>query len=705
VIRACQSENRRGSVRVRALTVLAIACAAPFTACSRPPEATRPADPAPVADGSAGPLGAPAPRLVVTLGDARLAGGGSPPDAVELRAADGVLRGTAAARVAAGGWTADIVDAHGLDAYARPGDALALAVAGVTETLAVPPLAVTFGSGGRVAGQTAPGARVVLDASEGEARAAATGAAGADGSFDLVLDPPLPLTASATVTTTVSAGPVVLVAPRRVPYVRISTHPGDVSGYAAPLGAVTLTLLAGGPEGEATGSAALTTDAAGRFDGWVRDAAGARVRPQPGDAVQVDDADGVRTVAVAPLAVTADPAAGTLDGSGTAEDAIQLTIWNPWRPGATESPTTTVAAGGRWSVTTEHGLPPATHFYVTERDARGDETFHCYQIPRLHVQPGSPIVGIEALWDVTADLALTRGGAVVGRAAGGGMWATDVELVVRDDAGQPVALAPGDRLTGTVDETTVALEVPHLTAAYQPDGGIAGEGPPGAVVGFAAESPFGITTTISADGTYRLAVSASDRGWQFETEDRGGVAPGALRQVTTSLADGHAARIRFVGPRLEAVLGEARVSGIAEPGAEVEVEHTRANGTGARSKPVRATADALGAFTATLAAAARAGDRLVVAIGGQEAIAATLPSLDAARDVGGRRITGTAPPDVVLDASVWYGEATGAERSAIVTRADGSFELELPAAGATRIELAFEEPGVRVVRVVVGGSS
>lgn len=744
-----------GAVLAAILALAATACTASDPEGPRPHDAPRRAEPSEAAvwtgatpgavpsqargssthgDAEGESVAAVAP-LVVVVGEARIEGRGAAPGMVVVAAAGGEARGRGGAVVIEGGgwWTSlEGADAEGGDLLVRPGDAVLLRrsdrVAGapsdegvVTETVRLPGIAIDFDvAAGGVDGLTAPGAAVAVDASSDAGRARAGAVADAAGRFALALDPPAALATNHPVTVTVTTPAVTLVVPRRVPYVRVSTHPGDLTGYGAPVSAVTATLLgAPGPDGgrDERGRAVLPTDGAGRFDGWLRAADGTRVRPRPGDALVLEDADGRREVAVAPLAIAPDLGRGVLAGGGAPGDAIQITLWNPWRPGAVEDLRGAVDGGGRWSLPTRHGLPPATHFYVTERDARGDETFHCYQVPKLHVEPGSPAIGVEALWDVEADLRIERGGATVGRASGGGTWATDVELVVRDDGGRPVALRPGDRVAGTLDGRDVALEVPALSAAIVgPVGGdgvrIAGTGPPGAVLGLAGSSPLGITTTVGADGRYALETALADLGWP-DGPAPAAVAPGIVLRVVLELPGGHAARAPLPGAELEVTLYASGASGRAAPGASIRIESARGDGRSASRVGPAVAVDLTGAFTATLPQAVVPGDRLVLRVDGQPHVTVTVPAVTAALDAARGIVTGQAPPDSVLDARVWYGAEPRPEHLAVVTRGPTdesseergllvAFALALPAPGARRVELAWEGPGMRVVREVDG---
>lgn len=451
---------------------------------------------------------------------------------------------------------------------------------------------------------------------------------------------------------------------RAVPWARVSLHPGDVTGALRPRAGMTLTLY--GADDEARGAGAAVTDRSGRFSVWARDPAGRRVRPEAGDRVVIDDGESRLTVDVPPLAGDWDLGAGILSGPAQPGARIEAVLWNPWRPGEVATPATAAGADGTWSLA---GIPlhPATHFYLTELLAPGDQAYYCQQVPMVYVEPGSSAVEVQTLWEVEAALELMRGGRVVARARGGGPWSRNLVLALRDDAGRPAAVQPGDRLTGTVDRAAVDIAVGRFDARLDPaTGRIAGHAAPGARVGLARDRQViqAAETTAAADGAFTLdAGGALVDGWP---------GPGVEIQAFQPLGD-HNLRARFVGPSLTATLGGRAAGGRATPGARITVVRAAADADGgagglATAVSGAAAGDARAAVSAVADAAGRwevdwpastpplaAGERLALQVEDGTWRAYTLPDLTAEIDAAAGAIVGGGTPGGVVSIEAFVG--------------------------------------------------
>lgn len=449
-----------------------------------------------------------------------------------------------------------------------------------------------------------------------------------------------------------------------MPWARVSLHPGDVTGALRPRAGMTLTLY--GADDEARGAGAAVTDRSGRFSVWARDPAGRRVRPEAGDRVVIDDGESRLTVDVPPLAGDWDLGAGILSGPAQPGARIEAVLWNPWRPGEVATPATAAGADGTWSLA---GIPlhPATHFYLTELLAPGDQAYYCQQVPMVYVEPGSSAVEVQTLWEVEAALELMRGGRVVARARGGGPWSRNLVLALRDDAGRPAAVQPGDRLTGTVDRAAVDIAVGRFDARLDPaTGRIAGHAAPGARVGLARDRQViqAAETTAAADGAFTLdAGGALVDGWP---------GPGVEIQAFQPLGD-HNLRARFVGPSLTATLGGRAAGGRATPGARITVVRAAADADGgagglATAVSGAAAGDARAAVSAVADAAGRwevdwpastpplaAGERLALQVEDGTWRAYTLPDLTAEIDAAAGAIVGGGTPGGVVSIEAFVG--------------------------------------------------
>ncbi len=467
------------------------------------------------------------------------------------------------------------------------------------------------------------------------------------------------------------------------PYVRVSLHPGDITGAVRRADAdVRLTLA--GADGAVRGVGRARTDDDGRFGGWVHAPDGRRVRPAAGDTLTVDDGADARSLVVAALTGGWDLAANRLSGTGPPGAKLDIVLWNPWHPGETDTPATVVGADGAWSVTPAVPLRPASHFYITAHLAGDDQLYLCRQIPMLYIQPGSALVEVQTLWEIRAALSLERGGRAVAAGAGGGPWSGNAAVVLRDPAGAPVPVAAGDRIVADLDGETVTVDVAPLSAAAAPDGGpITGRAAPGQSVGLAwPENPIAdVGATAGPDGAFAIVPNEA------------ALEPDRDVEVYAMLPSGHNLRRRFPQPALDVALDARTVTGLAEPGTRVVVRRRAAGG--ARVAEASAEVDAAGRFTATFAADGpplAAGEVIGVAAepGGPEA-RLDVPSIAAALDLAAGTVAGTGPADAVLDVVVHVGAGDPPNRLAAFVDDDGTWSVDLrnPVSGLSVVDLGL----------------
>ncbi len=674
------------------------------------PAAAPAAPDAPVGRASA-PGGVPAGVTVaVTEGEAAVSGqlpaGAVGPVSITLRAPDGTWRADTTADVAgrSGRWSALLVGADGADVAPDGGDVLRVADRDGAYELAVPPLAVRFGRGSDVVtGTTTPGARVDVERtgarpgtgdaglppeqaayagatarppSDAVATApprAAAGVAAADGAFTVRLGADVALRGDDEVRVVVTHGGIRRVARRRVPFLRVAVHPGEVTVFLRPSARVTVTLR--GPGGrEATGYG--RTDRDGRATVWLHDAAFRRLAPRPGDDVRASDGETALALRLPPFEAGHDLAANALHGTGTAGDPVDITLWNPWYPGELDEPRAVVGADGRWRATAAVALHPASHYYVTEHLPGGDRLFRCYQVPMLHVEPGSAVVGVQALYFADARLSLERDGRVVATGRPTAPWVEVGPIVLRDATGAAVAARPGDVVRATLDGVEAAAEVDVLTAAVEAAAGaIVGTAPPGAALTLVRTSPLATTTADDA-GRY----------WFPPSEDAAlqGVLPrpGVELAVVERLPSGHFRRARLIGPTIEAGVGTRTVAGVAAAGATVVVRRG--------ADEAMAVAGADDRYTVTLPAATAVvtgGDVVTLAVGAWSTTLA-VASLTAQFDARTGRLFGHAAGDSVA-VQVWAGAADAPERWFVAADPDdGAWAVDLtrPGPGAAPID-------------------
>lgn len=518
--------------------------------------------------------------------------------------------------------------------------------------------------------------------------------------------------------------------PRHVPYLRISLHPGDITGNLEPGAAITLSLR--GPESRA-GRGIARAGEDGGFTTWLFGEDGRRVKPHPGDTVVADDGVTHLEVTVPEFAVAWDLAAGRLTGRGPAGAALDFTVWNPWRPGETVTPKSTVGPDGAWSLAPKQGLHPATHYYITTHLPDGDQLYHCEQIPMLYLEPGdgsgsdprAAFVEVQTLWGLQAKLELQRQGRVVAQAAGGGPWSGNLGLILRGPDGALAPVRTGDIVRATIGSQVLEAVVAPFTATWQAGQGgrVSGIAPPGATIGLAEpESPFADTTTrAGADGRFTLATSGL---WSLGADadalpgDLPPLAPGAKAEVYTTLSSGHNLRRSFRGPTVAAALDASALEG-GLPSDDYEFEVNRLGANLLDTIAVDSLgADSLGnsaTFTATLSAngtapGLAAGDRITVAIAnGQRKplIDVTLPALSVSRDLDGI-LSGEAPSAALLDLELTIAEGEPPLRYAVTADDAGQWRLDplRPPAGQAiappdlvrRIDVVWRDQGLELRR-------
>ncbi len=685
----------------------------------------------------------PAGLLAITVGDHLVRGErwtrSELPRQVLLRDAGGRARGVGRVTESDDGWEARIETDTGDAAALRPGDRLWLeGAAGRTEVMRLPAAAMAF--------DRSSGSLVLRPDSVQDAellRAASTGlelpgstvrpdSPDNDGAVRFTLDPAVAAGGQAiTISLASDAERWRLVWPRRIPYLRVSLHPGDITGNLEPGAAITLSL-----QGSATrtGRGIARAGADGGFTAWLFDDVGRRVKPRSGDIVTATDGLSSLEVPVPEFAVDWELAAGKLVGRGPASAPLDFTLWNPWRPGETETPRSAVDPSGEWSLEPRYGLHPATHFYITTHLPTGDTLYHCEQIPMLYLEPGdgsgadrrAADVEIQTLWELRADLELSRAGVVVARAGGGGPWSGNLWLTLRGADGEPMPIRSGDTVRAIVGRHVLEADVAPFTANYAggPGGLVSGQAPPGVAVGLAEpESPFADAATLAdVHGDYVLSAAEVwplvDDG-PSQTGSLPPLEPGTRSEVFASLISGHHLRRSFQGPRLVMALGEPTIGGELPAGGDgnYSLRVARAPQSEEDLGSVMQVG-ARGAFTVSLASShLRRGlvgsDRLTLAALGrsQPLLDVTLPELGIQMGVDGV-LTGTAPADALLDVEIHIVEDEPPLRYAVTAddRGNWRFDPLRPSAGQAiappdlvrGFRVVWREPGVELRRSLAG---
>jgi len=684
---------------------------APEVELDQPDEPGAPAGPGGVWFGLRHPDGgAVTPALVITATESWIAGIAQHGERVEavLHGPDGSVRGAGNGPAADGGagvWSARLTDDAGEPAVPRAGDTLRATARGLDLTARVPEVGVSIERGAAALSGAAPGSRLVA------VQPATAGAdwypvvPAPDGRFEIGLPAGALAHRKALTLTVLTEDDLLLVLRRQVPYVRASLHPGNIIGNLTPEATVEVALSteSGQPRADAR---AVAVPANGSFNVWLRDDRGRLIRPEPGDRLTVDDGGSRIEILLPDLVQAADIDRQVVLGTALPDTSMGVFLWHPWRPGEVVDEHTPVGPDGRWELDPGVWVGPGSHYYLTLEMPSGDEVTHCLQLPRLHVEPGSPRVLVEALWDVEGAVTLMRDGRELAGAVGGGVWSRDLDLILRDAAGEPVAAMPGDEIRAELNGFATGLTVGPLEAEIDPvTGAVVGRAPAGAEVGLAH-------LTLLSD----VVATGPGGAFQLDPEERAApgasaAAPGRRFAAFYETEEGHVMRRVFAGPAVGVEIGSREVEGSAQPGARLIV--TRSDARGSTLGPaISAAADETGEFAAEIdpsSSPIAPGDVIELSDG---SVTATLrvPELSMTVDRSTGILQGRAPGWSLLTLHLFPGDALEPEERHVTVSEDGAWSLDLllddqgraavDPASLTRVELVWlQEPEDAIVEV------
>ena len=239
-----------------------------------------------------------------------------------------------------------------------------------------------------------------------------------------------------------------------VPYVYVREYGNYVGGYVRRGVPVNVTLQS------STGSEramATTTSNAGNGQFWVDflDAGGNPIIIQPNDVVVVQ-ASPATTVPVVPLSAEVDTANDRVTGTGPANETLSVYTGNCSR-------NVTTGADGAFTAdfSSECDLRPGDWVQVVHYNTEGNAVYIDFNAPMVRVNVVNNIVDGYATPNATANLTLTRDGAVIATATattGMGGW---FSAFFTDADGNLIDIQPGDTVevtaSPTVDVNVVAL--------------------------------------------------------------------------------------------------------------------------------------------------------------------------------------------------------------------------------------------------------
>lgn len=510
-------------------------------------------------------------------------------------------------------WGVPLVDAVGAPTALRPGDRVTVTVGASRSALTVPPTAAFVDLPGRsVRGRTAPNASLTiafLGEAWGERRWVVR--AGPDGAFETPLPAGVPLRHNDRGEILGRVGPHVVTAQIVVPSMIADLSVGRIWGRGAAGAPVDVTVLR---QGRAVALGRRLVDDGLTFDVDPHDAGGRHVRPLAGDVV-VQRVDGrpALTLTVPALAarwVQADDAIVGTSPPGSAVDvqrpaglALTGAGWDVGYP--------VVAASGAYTASAHHrfGLTTGLSALVQARVPEGVIAWRWVATPVLNVPHGGDSVCGQAMPWAVVHATATLGDGRTAEGSGGADPNGRFRIPLRRADGRPVVLAAGNVVRAVVDGTALEATLPALT--FKVDRAArrgTGSAPPGAIVSI--EHPAGsCASRDSADPIERTSFAYASEA----TADGRGAYDAALPLLPRALesarppafeaalldAAGHRHFRLSRALRITALVDTDRVTGEADAGRSVAVTLARPGGLTARGTAV---ADALGRFTATLAA-------------------------------------------------------------------------------------------------------
>ena len=510
-------------------------------------------------------------------------------------------------------WRVPLVDAVGAPTALRPGDRVTVTVGASRSSLTVPPMAAYVDLPGRtVRGRVAPNASfTVALTGDGWGERRWVVRAGTDGMFETPLPADVPLQHNDRGEIVGRVGPHIVAAQVVVPSMIADLSVGRIWGRGAAGAPVDVTVLR---QGRAIASGRRLVDDGLTFDVDPHDAAGRHVRPMAGDVVvQRIAGRAALTLTVPALSARWVQADGAIVGAsppGSAVDVQRPTGFAltsaDWDVGYAE-----VAATGAFTASARHrtGLTTGLSALLQARVPDGVIAWRWVATPVLNVPHGGDSVCGQAMPWAVVHATATLGDGRAAEGSGGADPHGRFRIPLRRADGQPVVLAAGDVVRAVVDGTAVEATLPVLTFRVDRDAGHgAGNAPPGTVVSI--EHPAGsCASRESADPIERTSFAYASQA----TADGRGAYDARLPLLPSSLgsarppafeaavldAAGHRHFRLSRALRITALVDTDRVIGEADAGRRVAVTLARPAGPAARGTAV---ADALGRFTATLAA-------------------------------------------------------------------------------------------------------
>ncbi len=489
----------------------------------------------------------------------------------------------------------------------------------------------------------------------------------------------------------------------------VSLGRSAVTGRAAGSAELQLELrgTGGGLRGSAAGNALPFL---GFYNLNLADADGNPVPVTAGDRIKLSDAAGGAIEAQVPeLRIAAEAAADTVSGLAPAGAAISVTVSSGLGFDAVSLSAVADGQGafrasfaGRYDIAEGSNLrldlPAGPFTFRLELPLAATLNLRLFDAAVGGTGPNGATVGAE----------LRRGGRLLAQGGGQAAFFGIFGFNLVNPAGEPEALQVGDQISLAFPGLAQhAFTVPLLEA--QADAAqdlVTGRAPAGAELQVTAGAgPGAVSQRVQADAEGRFQAAFAPN--VDLAAGSSGQVQLLLRQPGLNVNLSRA----WALTRLEAVLGENTVNGIAAPDAPATLILRAAAGA-EKGRAAVAPAATGGAFQVALVdpldrpALMQPGDRLAFRRG-SESFELTLPKLTAEVDIGQDRISGEAPAGASLQVSARV--LFNVQTQTVTVGADGrylaDFKGRLDLVGGSRVDVLYTYPEGHRVRLVEAASS
>jgi hypothetical protein len=443
----------------------------------------------------------------------------------------------------------------------------------------------------------------------------------------------------------------------RAPGLSVHLDTGHITGYASPFAIVEASLRDGA--GQLRGTGTSNASELGRFEIELLDTGGNPVIPVAADTLELLYAGQRIKVTIPRLSATIDRAADSVAGQAEIGGEVSVVVQAApgiLQPEQTQSVTPDPVGAFRADFAGVADIAAGTRVTISYRGVDGHIAWIERLLPIAHLQHGGNLISGWVGPQAAVTLSVWRSGRAVAWASVPAQADGSFDAFVVDATGAPVALAGGDavdaRWSGGASPLAPAsghLQIPVAAITATLDvatGRLVGRGPP---LGKVIIHPGG----IQSGGT--VITAPADAAGAFAAIVPGGagqpLAAGLAVEAGVLTAEGHRVYTRAIVPYLELTLGQGRITGLAAPLADVEIELDAA---GRFLAAGQAHSDTFGRFEGLL----RDGDGRIIAPEPGSVLSLVepgpihtrldVPALSIAIDLPGNTLSGIGPANLPL---------------------------------------------------------